>query len=101
MRRYTHVGRTGDSPFGLFYVVMNVGALVAGPLVDELTAHYHRGKDESYYDHGGGGDSFDVDGGDAIVAVADNDDDDDVNDRGEVGAGRCIVDAVVALRLGG
>jgi hypothetical protein len=97
VRRYTHVGRTGDSPFGLFYVVMSVGALVAGPLVDALTAHYHRGKDERYYDHGGGGDSFDVDGGDAIVAVAER----RRQRPGGVGSGRCIVDAVVVLCLGG
>jgi len=57
-------------------VVVKVGALVAGPLVDALTARCHRCKDVSYYGHGGG-DSFDVDGGDAI-----DDDDDDVNDRG-------------------
>ena len=63
--------RTGDSRSGC-------------TLVDALTTHYSRGKDEICYGHCGG-DSFDVDGGDAIVASVDNDDDDDdddVNDRG-------------------
>jgi MFS family permease len=46
IRRYTNDENRGFA-FGLFYVVMNVGALVAGPLVDALTLYYndkHHGK---------------------------------------------------------
>mmetsp|Transcript_12374 Transcript_12374/g.30246 ORF Transcript_12374/g.30246 Transcript_12374/m.30246 type:complete len:668 (+) Transcript_12374:174-2177(+) len=42
IRRYTKEENRGFA-FGLFYVVMNVGALVAGPLVDMVT-HYYNGK---------------------------------------------------------
>ena len=38
IRRYTNEENRGFA-FGLFYVVMNVGALIAGPLVDALTIH--------------------------------------------------------------
>ena len=48
IRRYTNEENRGFA-FGLFYVVMNVGALVAGPLVDALTLYYndkhHKGSD--------------------------------------------------------
>jgi len=40
IRRYTNDENRGFA-FGLFYVVMNVGALVAGPMVDILTLHYN------------------------------------------------------------
>ena len=40
IRRYTNEENRGFA-FGLFYVVMNVGALIAGPLVDALTIHYN------------------------------------------------------------
>ncbi|KAL9180893.1 hypothetical protein ACHAXT_009698 [Thalassiosira profunda] len=40
IRRYTTDTNRGFA-FGLFYVVMNVGALVAGPLVDALTIYFH------------------------------------------------------------
>ncbi|KAL7547047.1 hypothetical protein ACHAWF_010367 [Thalassiosira exigua] len=40
IRRYTNDGNRGFA-FGLFYCVMNVGALVAGPLVDALTIYYN------------------------------------------------------------
>lgn len=48
IRRYTDASNRGFA-FGVFYVVMNVGALVAGPLVDVLTVHYNGQRD------GGGG----------------------------------------------
>ena len=88
VRRYTTPENRGFA-FGLYYVVMNVGALVAGALVDALTAHYRGvGEGESYYGHGGGGGgSFDVDGGDAI-AVAVADDGADGHDVGERWLGR-------------
>eukprot|EP00804_Cyclotella_cryptica_P010567 CCRYP_019857-RA/>CCRYP_019857-RA protein AED:0.02 eAED:0.02 QI:251/1/1/1/1/1/3/41/664 len=44
IRRYTNEENRGFA-FGLFYVVMNVGALVAGPLVDILTIYYKGGSD--------------------------------------------------------
>ncbi|KAL7532767.1 hypothetical protein ACHAXR_004834 [Thalassiosira sp. AJA248-18] len=40
IRRYTNDANRGFA-FGLFYCVMNVGALVAGPLVDALTVYYN------------------------------------------------------------
>jgi POT family proton-dependent oligopeptide transporter len=40
LRRYTNNENRGFA-FGLFYVVMNVGALIAGPLVDILTRHFN------------------------------------------------------------
>ena len=46
IRRYTNEENRGFA-FGLFYVVMNVGALVAGPLVDILTIYYKGGNDTS------------------------------------------------------
>lgn len=45
IRRYTNEENRGFA-FGLFYVVMNVGALVAGPLVDILTIYYKGGNDD-------------------------------------------------------
>ena len=36
IRRYTNEENRGFA-FGLFYVVMNIGALIAGPLIDALT----------------------------------------------------------------
>ena len=83
VRRYTTTENRGFA-FGLYYVVMNVGALVAGMLVDALTAHYRRGGEGgSYHGHGGGGGgSGDGGGGDDDSSFDDNDDDDnDVNDR--------------------
>jgi MFS family permease len=83
VRRYTTSENRGFA-FGLYYVVMNVGALVAGMLVDALTAHYRRGGEGgSYHGHGGGGGgSGDGGGGDGDSSFDDNDDDDnDVNDR--------------------
>ncbi len=44
LRRYTDNENRGFA-FGLFYVVMNVGALVAGPLVDILTRYYNNNVD--------------------------------------------------------
>lgn len=40
IRRYTNEENRGFA-FGLFYVIMNVGALLAGPLVDILTKFYN------------------------------------------------------------
>ncbi len=40
IRRYTTEENRGFA-FGLFYVVMNVGALVVGPLIDALTLYYN------------------------------------------------------------
>ena len=40
IRRYTTNENRGFA-FGLFYVVMNIGALIAGPLVDSLTVYYN------------------------------------------------------------
>ena len=40
IRRYTNEENRGFA-FGLFYVVMNIGALIAGPLIDALTIHYN------------------------------------------------------------
>jgi len=44
LRRYTNNENRGFA-FGLFYVVMNVGALIAGPLVDVLTRYYNNNGD--------------------------------------------------------
>ncbi|KAL3763954.1 hypothetical protein ACHAW5_004639 [Stephanodiscus triporus] len=71
IRRYTTEENRGFA-FGLYYVVMNVGALVAGPLVDALTMHYNR-KNE-----GGSGNGFGHGGDDTA------DDDNDVNYEGSV-----------------
>mmetsp|Transcript_21625 Transcript_21625/g.39090 ORF Transcript_21625/g.39090 Transcript_21625/m.39090 type:complete len:586 (+) Transcript_21625:187-1944(+) len=57
IRRYTNEENRGFA-FGLFYVVMNVGALVAGPLVDVLTIYYNEKADG------------DDDGDDEIIADA-------------------------------
>ena len=51
IRRYTNEVNRGFA-FGLFYCVMNVGALVAGPLVDALTIYYN-GKARGDGDGGG------------------------------------------------
>jgi len=40
IRRYT-TNENRVFAFGLFYVVMNIGALIAGPLVDALTVYYN------------------------------------------------------------
>ena len=48
LRRYTNNDNRGFA-FGLFYVVMNIGALIAGPLVDVLTRYYNN------HQGGGGG----------------------------------------------
>ena len=44
LRRYTNESNRGFA-FGLFYVVMNAGALLAGPLVDRLTYYYNHQED--------------------------------------------------------
>ncbi len=44
IRRYTHEQNRGFA-FGIFYVVMNVAALVSGPTVDILTIWYKGGDD--------------------------------------------------------
>jgi len=44
IRRYTHESAMGFA-FGLFYVIMNVAALLSGPIVDLLTIRY-KGADE-------------------------------------------------------
>jgi POT family proton-dependent oligopeptide transporter len=49
IRRYTNEENRGFA-FGLFYVVMNIGALVAGPLVDILTIYYNGGETEDVQD---------------------------------------------------
>ena len=54
IRRYTRVSNRGFA-FGLYYVIMNVGALVAGPMVDAFTSHYnrnHRHRRDEYPDEG-------------------------------------------------
>ena len=45
IRRYTHESAMGFA-FGLFYVIMNVAALLSGPIVDLLTIRY-KGVDET------------------------------------------------------
>lgn len=49
IRRYTNDVNRGFA-FGLFYVVMNVGALIAGPLVDVLTVYYNNRNDSNRFD---------------------------------------------------
>lgn len=44
IRRYTHEKNRGFA-FGIFYVVMNIAALVSGPVVDVLTIWYKGGSD--------------------------------------------------------
>ena len=44
IRRYTHEHNRGFA-FGIFYVVMNVAALISGPIVDILTIWYKGGDD--------------------------------------------------------
>lgn len=44
IRRYTNESARGFA-FGLFYVIMNVAALLSGPIVDLLTIHF-KGADE-------------------------------------------------------
>eukprot|EP00536_Pseudo-nitzschia_multiseries_P008534 jgi/Psemu1/198296/e_gw1.217.70.1 len=46
IRRYTHEKNRGFA-FGLFYVVMNIAALVSGPAVDMLTIWYKGGESEA------------------------------------------------------
>lgn len=46
LRRYTNNENRGFA-FGLFYVIMNVGALIAGPLVDILTRYYNNNSSSS------------------------------------------------------
>ena len=52
IRRYTHEHKNRGFAYGLFYVIMNVGAIVVGPVVDIITIYYDpAGRD----DVGGGG----------------------------------------------
>ena len=44
IRRYTHEKNRGFA-FGIFYVVMNIAALVSGPVVDILTIWYKGGSE--------------------------------------------------------
>jgi len=44
IRRYTHESNRGFA-FGIFYVVMNIAALISGPVVDILTIWYKDGDD--------------------------------------------------------
>ena len=46
LRRYTNNENRGFA-FGLFYVIMNVGALIAGPLVDVMTRYYNNNSSSS------------------------------------------------------
>ena len=46
IRRYTHVKNRGFA-FGIFYVVMNIAALLAGPVVDFFTIVYKGGRSSS------------------------------------------------------
>jgi len=46
LRRYTNNENRGFA-FGLFYVIMNFGALIAGPLVDILTRYYNNNSSSS------------------------------------------------------
>jgi hypothetical protein len=59
IRRYTRESNRGFA-FGLYYVIMNVGALVAGPMVDAFTTYYnHRRRRYHYHDAEGEGDGGD------------------------------------------
>jgi len=62
LRRYTNNENRGFA-FGVFYVVMNVGALIAGPLVDMLTR---------YYNNNGGGSEEGADMNDAAGDYVDD-----------------------------
>jgi MFS family permease len=53
IRRYTHEKNRGFA-FGIFYVVMNIAALVSGPVVDVLTIWY-KGDSENDAENGGEG----------------------------------------------
>jgi MFS family permease len=57
IRRYTHETNRGFA-FGIFYVVMNVAALISGPVVDVLTIWYKGGSDDAAEN------TDDADGGD-------------------------------------
>eukprot|EP00531_Pseudo-nitzschia_arenysensis_P001691 CAMPEP_0116142860 /NCGR_PEP_ID=MMETSP0329-20121206/15134_1 /TAXON_ID=697910 /ORGANISM="Pseudo-nitzschia arenysensis, Strain B593" /LENGTH=527 /DNA_ID=CAMNT_0003638125 /DNA_START=162 /DNA_END=1742 /DNA_ORIENTATION=+ len=46
IRRYTHEQNRGFA-FGIFYVVMNVAALISGPVVDILTIWYKGGDEDA------------------------------------------------------
>lgn len=59
IRRYTNDENRGFA-FGLFYVIMNVGALVAGPLVDVLTIFYKGGGSSKGDDDVGNDDNDDA-----------------------------------------
>jgi len=63
IRRYTHEGNRGFA-FGIFYVVMNIAALISGPVVDILTIWYKGGG------NGGGDHDGDSDGGGDVNATA-------------------------------
>ena len=45
IRRYTHEQNRGFA-FGIFYVVMNIAALISGPVVDVLTIWYKGGSED-------------------------------------------------------
>jgi POT family proton-dependent oligopeptide transporter len=54
IRRYTHEGNRGFA-YGLFYVIMNVAALLSGPIVDYCTIAYK----DTDAEGGGNGDEHD------------------------------------------
>jgi len=58
IRRYTTDGNRGFA-FGLFYVIMNVAALVSGPIVDACTMYYkHQLEQQQDHQQGQDGTSF-------------------------------------------
>ena len=52
IRRYTHEQNRGFA-FGIFYVVMNIAALISGPIVDILTIWYKGGDNDEDDEVGG------------------------------------------------
>jgi FtsZ-interacting cell division protein YlmF len=75
VRRYTTKANRGFA-FGLFYVIMNLGALLAGPLVDTLTFHYKNNANTSSED-----DSDENDGGNKSTTTIDDGRIIDINDE--------------------
>jgi MFS family permease len=79
VRRYTTKANRGFA-FGLFYVIMNLGALVAGPLVDTLTFHYNNNaktsNEDDSDDSGGNNSTTTIDDGSII----------DINDEEQITA---------------
>ena len=75
VRRYTTKANRGFA-FGLFYVIMNLGALLAGPLVDTLTFHYNNNANTSSEV-----DSSENDGGNKSTTTIDDGRIIDINDE--------------------